>query len=58
MVRIPVREHWNRLPKEGVEFSSLQKFQMHLAVLLSPPAGDPALAEALDNMISRGPFQT
>lgn len=30
-------------------FSSLQTFQMQLAVLLSPPAGDSALAEALDN---------
>lgn len=52
MVRIPVREHWNKLPKEVVEFSPLQTFQMHLDVFLSPAAGDLDLAEMLDYMIS------
>lgn len=56
MVRIPVQEHWNRLPKVVV-FSSVDIPNVPGCVL-SPAAGDLAVALVSDNMISRGPFQT
>lgn len=53
-----VAEHWERLPREGVDSPSLETFQTYLDVFLLPVPGDPALAGGgLDWMISGDPFQ-
>lgn len=54
---LSVTEHWNRLPREAVESLCLEIFKTQLYVILQLGLGEPALAEGLGYMISRGPFQ-
>lgn len=53
-----VTKHWGRLPREVLEFPSLETFQNHLDSVLYHVLWDvPAQAGRLDQVISCGPFQ-
>jgi len=53
-----VAEPWPRLPRGAMESPSLEIFQPRLdEVVVQPALGDPILAEGLDLVIPRGPFQ-
>jgi len=55
---LSVTEHWNRLPREAVEYPSLEIFKTHLGQgPVQSALGDSASAGGLDSMTHRGPFQ-